>query len=174
MVVRGVVGVGICLVLGFIGVVGIEGARARSGHEAPVVSKPTPTIEEGMPLFSSDQIVFFFEQFEQPERKEHPIFVGREDDVVELGTFNVYSDEITLQQSLEARMSETGRQALMARLDRLDPKLTSQALYDRRSSERFFSSRNPGAAADRPDPGGIHFSDALDSTLKAFRQVFGP
>ncbi|RKX34910.1 MAG: hypothetical protein DRP71_05595 [Verrucomicrobia bacterium] len=171
---RGIVGVGICLISGLIGITGIAGARDRSGDERPVVSKPTPTVEEGMPLFSTDEIAFFFEEFEQPERKAHPIFVGRDDDIVELETFNVYSDKITLQQSLEARMSEAGRQAMVARLDRLDPKLTSQVLYDKRSSERFFSSRNPGATADRPDPGGIHFNDALDSTLKAFRQVFGP
>ncbi len=71
-------------------------------------------------------------------------------------------------------MSEAGWQAMVDRLDSLDPELTSQALYDRRSSERFFSSQTPGGAADRPNPGGIHFSDALESTLKAFRQVFGP
>jgi hypothetical protein len=171
---RGIVGVGACLISGLVGVIGIEGAGDRTDDERPVVSRPTPTIEAGMPLFSSDEIAFFFDKFEQPERKEHPIFVGREDDIVELEAFNVYSDKITLRQSLEARMSDAGWQAMVARLDSLDPELTSQALYDKRSSDRFFSSQTPGGAADRPNPGGIHFSDALDSTLKAFRQVFGP
>ena len=171
---RGIAGVGACLLSGLVGVIGIEGAEDRSGDERPVVSKPTPTLEAGMPLFSSDEIAFLFEDIEQPERKEHPIFVGRDDDIVELEAFNVYSDNITLRQSLEARMSEAGWQAMMVRLDSLDPELTSQALYDKRSSERFFSSQTPGGAADRPDPGGIHFSDALDATMKAFRQVFGP
>jgi hypothetical protein len=171
---RGIAGVGACLLSGMFGVTAIEGAGDGSGDERPVVSKPTPTIEQGMPLFSSDEIAVLFEDFEQPARKEHPIFVGREDDIVELEAFNVYSDEITLRQSLEARLSEAGWQAMVDRLDSLDPELTSQALYDRRSSERFFSSQTPGGAADRPNPGGIHFSDALESTLKAFRQVFGP
>ena len=171
---RGIAGVGACLLSGMVGVIGIEGTGDGSGDERTVVSKPTPTIEQGMPLFSSDEIAVLFEDFEQPARKEHPIFVGREDDIVELEAFNVYSDEITLRQSLEARMSEAGWQAMVDRLDSLDPELTSQALYDRRSSERFFSSQTPGGAADRPNPGGIHFSDALESTLKAFRQVFGP
>ena len=171
---RGFAGVGVCLLSGLVGVIGVEGAGDGSGDERPVVSKPTPTIEEGMPLFSSDEISFLFEDFETPERKEHPIFVGRDDDIVELEAFNVYSDKITLRQSLEARMSEADWQAMVARLDSLNPELSSQALYDKRSSERFFSSQTPGGAADRPNPGGIHFSDALESSLKAFRQVFGP
>jgi hypothetical protein len=165
---------GACLLSGMLGVIGIEGAGDRFGDERPVVSKPTPTVEDGMPLFSSDEISVLFEDFEQPERKEHPIFVGREDDIVELETFNVYSDKLTLRQSLEVRMSEASWQAMLTRLESLDPKLSSRALYDKRSSERFFSSQTPGGAADRPNPGGIHFSDALESTLKAFRQVFGP
>ena len=168
---RGIVGVGVFLVSGFIA---IDGAQDRPRDERPVVSKPTPTIEKGMPLFSSAEITFFFDEFEQQQRKEHPIFVGMEDDIVELETFNIYSDKITLRQSLEERISEAGWQAMMVRLESLDPKLTSQALYDKRSSDRFFSSQTPGGAADRPNPGGINLGTALDSTLKAFRQVFGP
>ena len=168
---RGIIGAGFFLVSGFIA---IDGAQDGPRNERPVVSKPTPTIEKGMPLFSSDEITFLYDDLEQQKRKEHPIFVGMEDDIVELETFNIYSDKITLRQSLAERMSESGWQAMMVRLESLDPKLTGQALYDKRSSDRFFSSQTPGGAADRPDPGGINFGTALDSTLKAFRQVFGP
>ena len=98
-------------------------AADNSGTVRPVVSRPTPTVDEGMPLFTSDEIVLFFEVFEQPERKEHPIFVGRNDDIVELETFNVYSDLITLRQSLDERLSEVGRYAMTTRLERLAPKM---------------------------------------------------
>jgi hypothetical protein len=168
---RGVVGVGFFLVSGFLE---IDGAQDEPRNERPAASKSTPTIEEGMPLFSSDEITFLFDGLEQQKRREHPIFVGMEDDIVELETFNIYSDKITLRQSLEERMSEAGWQAMMARLESLDPKLTSQAQYDKRSSDRFFSSQMSGGVADRPNPGGISLGTALDSTLKAFHQVFGP
>jgi hypothetical protein len=145
-----------------------------NGEDLPPVSEPTPTVEEGMPLFSSDEIGDLFVTFEPAVKKEHPIFVGMEDDIVELETFNVYSDELTLRQSLAERLSDPAWQAMIGRLDELDPDLSAVADYDRRSSDRFFSSQTPGGAADRPDPGGIDFRTALDASLKAFNAVFGP
>lgn len=143
-------------------------------QDRPPVSEPTPTVEEGMPLFSSDEIGDLFVAFEPEVKKEHPIFVGMEDDIVELETFNVYSDEMTLRQSLEERMSQPAWQAMLGRLSDLDPELSAQADYDRRSSDRFFSSQAPGGAADRPNPGGITAGDAMEAVRKAFQAIYGP
>lgn len=147
---------------------------SASGEDRPPVSEPTPTVEEGMPLFSSDEIGDLFVAFEPEAKKEHPIFVGMEDDIVELETFNVYSDEMNLRQSLEERMSQPAWQAMISRLGDLDPELSAQADFDKRSSDRFFSSQAPGGAADRPNPGGITAGAAVDAVLDAYRAVFGP
>ena len=127
-----------------------------------------------MPLFHSDEIEGLFVAFEPTVKKEHPIFVGIEDDIVELDTFNVYSDEMTLRQSLDERMSQPAWQAMLNRLSDLDPELSAQADYDKRSSDRFFSSQAPGGAADRPSPGGITAGAAVEAALKAYDTVFGP
>lgn len=145
-----------------------------AGEDRPPVSVPTPTVEKGMPLYSSDEIGDLFVTFEPAVKKAHPIFVGLEDDVVELETFNVYSDELSLRQSLAERLSDPAWQAMIGRLDELDPELSAQADYDKRSSDRFFSSQAPGGATDRPDPGGIDFAAALAATMKAYNKVFGP
>jgi len=158
---------GICL----LGLLFLAGAGAE---DQPPVSKPTPTVEVGMPLFSSDEIDAFFVAYEQLGKKEHPIFVGVDDDIVEMQTFNVYSDELTLRQSLAERLSDPAWQAMIARIDQLDPKLFGQMDYDRKASDRFFSSQAPGGAADRPDPGGITAGAAVEATLKTVNAIFGP
>ncbi len=158
---------GTCL----LGVLFPAGAGAE---DQPPVSKPTPTVEAGMPLFSSDEIGALFVAYEPPAKKEHPIFVGVDDDIVEMQTFNVYSDELTLRQSLAERLSDPAWQAMIARIDQLDPQLSAQVDYDRKASDRFFSSQTPGGAADRPAPGGITAGAAVEATLKAVNAVFGP
>lgn len=149
-------------------------SEGRGAADRPQVSQPTPTAEAGMPVFSSGEISLLFEQIERPEMKEHPLFVGMEDDIVEMETFNVFSDKLTLRQSLEARLSEAGWQAMLSRLEELDPKLTAVALYDKRSSDRFFTSPAPGGAVDRPDPGAIDFRPFVESALRAVRSVGKP
>ncbi len=127
-----------------------------------------------MPLFSSDEIGDLFVAFEPTAKKKHPIFVGMEDDIVELEPFNVYSDQMTLRQSLDERMSQPAWQAMISRLSELDPELSAQADYDKRSSDRFFSSQAPGGAADRPSPGGITAGAAVEAVVDAYRAVYGP
>ncbi|MEZ5276017.1 MAG: hypothetical protein R3F07_06535 [Opitutaceae bacterium] len=149
---------------------GTDESGSRTDGPAPV-SKPTPTVEAGMPLFSSGEISHLFQETVVPEKKEHPIFVGMEDDVVEMAAFNVYSDKLTLRQSLDARLSDAGWQAMLGRLEELDPKLAAETFYEKRSADRFFSSQAPGGAVDRPNPGAIDFRTVVGSALKAIREI---